>query len=158
MDEWNLPWEGSCRCGGVRIAVTAPPLVTMACHCTGCQRMSASAFSLSVAVPADGFAVTEGETVIGGLHGEARHHFCPWCKSWMFTRIEGFDFVNLRPTMLDDARWFVPFVETCTSERLPWATTPAVHSFAKFPPMEAYAELVADFAARGVRPGGTRVI
>ena len=27
-------------------------------------------------------------------------------------------FVNLRATMLDDASWFVPFIETCTKEKL----------------------------------------
>jgi hypothetical protein len=33
------PWEGGCLCGQVRVKVSAPPLLTMACHCTGCQRM-----------------------------------------------------------------------------------------------------------------------
>ena len=77
MDEWKLPWDGQCRCGQTRFRITAAPFLTMACHCTGCQRMSASAFSLSVAVPAEGFAVTAGEPVIGGLHGTTRHFFCP---------------------------------------------------------------------------------
>ena len=92
MDDWKLPWEGGCRCGAVRIRVTKPPLLTAACHCTGCQRMSASAFSLTLSVPADGFEVIEGEPVIGGLHGPQAHHYhCDRCKSWMFTRIEGMD-------------------------------------------------------------------
>ena len=77
--------------------------------------MSASAFSLSAAIPAEGFAVTAGEPVIGGLHGATRHFFCPHCMSWMFTRPEGMDwFVNLRA---DDARrpgWFAPLIETWT--------------------------------------------
>jgi hypothetical protein len=153
MDDWNLPWEGGCRCGRVRVRVTAPPLVTMVCHCTGCQRMSASAFSLSIAIPSPGFAVTQGEPVIGGLHGEARHHFCPWCMSWMFTRIAGLDdFVNLRAPVLDDARWIEPFVETFTAEKLPWASTPAPHSYAGFPPEADYPRLLAAFAERGPRP------
>ena len=39
-----------------------------------------------------------------------------------FTRAQGIEnFVNLRPTMLDDASWFAPFIETCTNEWLPWA-------------------------------------
>ena len=38
---------GSCRCGKVGISVTGAPMLTMACHCSGCQRMTASAFSLS---------------------------------------------------------------------------------------------------------------
>jgi len=142
-----LPTGGGCRCGQVRLEITLPPLITMACHCTGCQRMSASAFSLSATIPSDGFRVTAGEPVIGGLHGDARHHFCPHCKSWMFTRAKGLDmFVNLRPTMLDDASWFVPFIETFTAEKLPWATTPAVHSYERFPPFEAFEGLVADYA------------
>ena len=143
----NLPWEGGCRCDQVRVRVSAPPLLTMACHCRGCQRMSASAYSLSVAIPAEGFSVTQGEPVIGGLHGPTRHYFCPHCMSWMFTRPEGLDFlVNLRTTMLDDASWLVPFVETCTLERLPWATTPAVHSFEQFPAADLYPKLLEEFA------------
>ena len=116
--------------------------------------MSASAFSLSLAIPAEGFALLQGEPVIGGLHGATRHFHCPHCMSWMFTRPEGLDhFVNLRATMLDDATWVAPFIETWTREKLPWATTSAPHSFETFPAFEAYATLTADYAARGVRPG-----
>ena len=152
MNAWNLPWEGGCRCGQVRLRVSAPPIITMACHCTGCQRMSASAFSLSAAIPSEGFAVVQGEPVIGGLHGASRHYFCPHCMSWMFTRPEGIDaFVNLRATMLDDARWFTPFIETWTSEKLPWASTPAVHSYERLPAMNEYEGLAKAYAAQAGR-------
>jgi hypothetical protein len=64
--------------------------------------MTASAFSLSAAIPSDGFLVTQGTPVIGGLHGSTRHYFCPHCMSWMYTRAAVLDwFVNRRPTMLD---------------------------------------------------------
>ncbi len=149
MSTWNLPWEGGCRCGRVRLRISAPPLLTMACHCTGCQRMSASAYSLSAAIPSEGFAVIQGEPVIGGLHGASQHYFCPYCMSWMFTRPEGVDFfVNLRATMLDDLRWFSPFIETWTREKLPWAVTPAVHSFERLPAMNEYEGLVKAYAAQ----------
>jgi hypothetical protein len=111
--------------------------------------MSASAFSLSALFPSSGFAITQGEPVIGGLHGDARHFFCPHCMSWMFTRPAGMaELVNLRATMLDDASWFAPFIETYTSEKLPWAMTPAVHSYERFPPPEAYSQLVTEFRER----------
>jgi hypothetical protein len=110
--------------------------------------MSSSAYSLSAAIPADGFEIIQGEPVIGGLHGAARHYFCGYCMSWMFTRPDGIDFfVNLRPTMLDDAGWFSPFIETWTSERLPWATTPARHSYAALPAMDAYEGLIGEYMA-----------
>ena len=149
MTQPTLPMDGGCRCGQIRLRISAPPLLTMACHCTGCQTMSASAFSLSALIPAQAFAVIKGEPVIGGLHGAARHYFCPHCMSWMFTRMQGLDaFVNLRPTMLDDHSWFTPFVETYVCEKLRWAVTPAKHSFEKFPAMEAFGGLMGEYAAR----------
>ena len=148
MGRWTLPMEGGCRCGQVRFRVEAAPLLTLACHCKGCQRMTASAYSLSAAIPSPGFAVTQGEPVIGGLHGEIRHFCCPHCMSWMFTKMPGLDmFVNVRATLLDDAGWFTPFVETCTEEMLPWAMTPAKHSYSGFPPFEDFEMLTAEFAA-----------
>tara|TARA_A100001391_G_scaffold204596_1_gene200837 strand:- start:6245 stop:6697 length:453 start_codon:yes stop_codon:yes gene_type:complete len=147
MTEKALPIEGSCRCGQVRVRIEAQPLLTMACHCTGCQKMSAGAYSLSAAIPSPGFSVIKGEPVIGGLHGASRHYFCPHCMSWMFTRPEGVEeFVNIRPGILDQPVWSKPFIETFTSEKLPWASTPAKHSFEQFPPFEAYGELIREYA------------
>jgi hypothetical protein len=146
MNNENLPLVGGCRCGQVRLTISVEPILTMACHCTGCQRMTASAFSLSVLIPSKGFAVTQGEPIIGGLHGDTRHYFCPHCMSWMFTRPPQMDdFVNVRATMLDDASWFTPFIETFTSQKLPWVTTPAVHSFKAFPALGDYLRLVDDY-------------
>jgi hypothetical protein len=153
-DEWRLPWDGGCRCGAVRIRVTKPPLLTGACHCAGCQRMTASAYSLTVTVPADGFEVTKGEPVLGGLKGPVSHHFhCPGCLGWLFTRAEGFDwFVNLRASALDEHGWFEPFVEVWTSEGLSWAHTGAPHRFEATPEMADWERLMAAFAAEGARP------
>jgi hypothetical protein len=148
MPVWTLPMDGGCRCGKVRLRISKPPMITMLCHCTGCQRMTASAFSTTIIVPTDGFEVTEGETVIGGIHGnQGRHHHCDWCKSWLFTRIvPEMGFVNVRATMLDDATWFVPFAEVFTSEALPWAIAGAPHAYEQFPPMEDYQTLIGAFA------------
>lgn len=153
MSDWNLPWEGGCRCGSTRIRVTKAPLLAAACHCTGCQRMSASAYSLTLTVPADGFKVTAGETVLGGLRQEAQHNMCASCGTWMFTRVPGMDwFVNVRATMLDEHAWFVPYAEFWTSEKLPWAETGAKHSFERVPELEAFRPLMEGYAVEGVRP------
>ncbi|UCA46956.1 GFA family protein [Pseudochrobactrum sp. XF203] len=144
----QLPFSGQCRCGKVRIEVSAAPIMTAACHCTGCQTMSSSAFSLTAMIPSSGFKVTDGKPVIGGLHGPQQHHyFCAYCMTWMFTRIEGVDaFVNVRPSLFDDHSWFVPFVETMTKEKLSWAQTPALYHYEAFPPLEDYEKLMGEFA------------
>lgn len=139
--------EGSCRCGQVKLKVRGRPLMTMACHCTGCQRMTASAFSLSALFPEACVEISGLEPVIGGLHGELRHNFCPHCLSWLFTRAEMLGpLINIRATMLENARELAPFIETCVAEKLPWATVPARHSYETYPPMEEFPSLMAEFA------------
>jgi len=114
--------------------------------------MTGSAYALSLTVPSDGFAVTAGEPVIGGLHGATRHHHCSHCLSWVFTRPDGMAFVNLRAPMLDDALWFAPFVEVWTSQKLPFAETGAPHSYAGETPHEDYPSLIAAYQTSGARP------
>jgi hypothetical protein len=123
-------------------------MLTMACHCTGCQKMTGSAFSASAAFRAEDFAVTDGEPVVGGLRGDPAHFFCPWCMSWMFTRPAQIPWmVNVRTTMLDAPAHLAPFAETYVSEKLAWAETGAAHSYERFPAMEAVAALGAAFSA-----------
>jgi hypothetical protein len=151
--DWKLPWEGGCRCGKVRFKVTQPPLLALACHCTGCQSMSASAFALGLSVPTGGFEVSAGDPVIGGLHGEVRHHHCDWCKSWIFTRPPGdLPFVNVRATLLDDHHWFAPYLEIFTSEKLSWAHTGAARSYARLPEVEEFPTLIAEYQNKGAKP------
>jgi hypothetical protein len=97
---------GKCRCGQVQFEVESLPLITMVCHCAGCQRMTGSAFALSAL------------------------------------------YMNVRATLMDDARNFTPFLESYTDEMLPWVKTPAVRSFRKFPPLEQFPALLAEFATR----------
>jgi hypothetical protein len=153
-DDWKLPWEGGCRCGEVRVRVTLPPILTGACHCVGCRKMTGGPYSLSVTLPADGFEVTAGEPVLGGLRGPvSHHHHCPACLAWLFTRVEGMDwFVNLRASVLDDHSWFEPYVELWTGERLPWAATGAAHSYASAPGMAEFETLMEAFSREGARP------
>lgn len=146
----NVPHitKGNCRCGQVEFEIASPPLITMACHCTGCQKMTSSAFSLSSLFPSAAFSVTAGEPVIGGLHGSTRHFFCGHCMSWLFTRPDGMDdFVNVRSTLLDSSQSFQPFLETYTAEKLAWAATGAKHSFSEFPPQEKFPTLLQEYAS-----------
>jgi hypothetical protein len=116
--------------------------------------MSASAFSLSIAVPAEGFRMIAGDPVPGGKRPPEQHYFCGCCLTWLFTRPEGLHWrVNVRASALDDHGGFVPFAELWAREKLPWAQTPARHSFETVPELAAFEPLVREFALHGVRPG-----
>ncbi|MBO3760546.1 GFA family protein [Ciceribacter sp. L1K22] len=147
MTDENSITHGACRCGQVRLKVQGKPLMTMACHCKGCQRMTASAFSLSALFPEASVEITGLDPVIGGMHGELKHNFCPHCLSWIFTRADMLGpLINIRSSMLDHTAEIAPFIETCAAEKLPWVTVPVRHSYEQFPPMEAFPALLAEFA------------
>lgn len=141
--------EGGCLCGKVRFRVTKEPLLTMACHCRGCQQLTGSAFSISAMYPADALEVTAGEPVAGGLHGPHQQLFCPHCLSWVFTRPDGADWlVNVRATQFDESAE-APFVEMYTDEKLPWVSMPVKRSFPRFPEADDWRELMDAFKATG---------
>jgi hypothetical protein len=133
-------------CGECRVRVSVAPIITMACHCKGCQKMSGSAFSLTAMVPAQGFEVIKGKPQVGALHGASGYYFCPKCLNWLYTTPAGVPFVNVRPSLFDVPAWTMPFVESFTSEKLSWAVTGARHSFEKYPTPDRYAPLMEEYA------------
>jgi hypothetical protein len=140
--------QGGCRCGELRFSVAGQPILTTGCHCTGCQRMSGGAYSVTSTWPEEAFELLSGEPVLGGLKGEIRHHHCPNCLSWVYTRAPQIGpFVNVRTTMLDAPPSEPPFLQCYLSEALPWARFEAAHSYEKFPAMEEWPTLLEQFAA-----------
>jgi hypothetical protein len=155
VPEWNLPWHGACRCGAVTLRIGAPPILTMACHCRGCQKMTGGAFSLSVAIPEAGFAAEGATPVRGGARTEGQNHMhCPECLSWIFTTFDApYGFVNVRATMLDEAAQLAPFVETQTDEKLPFVHLDTPLSFPRFPDMDEIGEASRRYADEAPCPG-----
>ncbi|OUS04000.1 aldehyde-activating protein [Rhodobacterales bacterium 52_120_T64] len=144
------PFEGSCLCGSVQVSVTAPALLTLACHCRDCQKLCASAYSLTTMFPSASFSY-KGELVKGGLGSSGRtHYFCKSCLNFVFSQIGGADQrINLRTSVLNEAASFEPFVEVMTDEKVPWAKVPAVHSFPRYPEtLENLQALMDEYSAR----------
>ena len=137
---------GACRCGASRFEAVGAPLVTMACHCRGCQQMTGSAFSLSSLYEAGRF--TAADTVVrGGLKSGPNHSFCPDCMTWLYTVPEGLEgYVNVRSSLFGDAATHRPFIECWTSEALGWAKSGAERTYQTVPGDEEFGELMAAYA------------
>ncbi len=146
MDRLPLPLSGACLCGAAQVRVTAHPLLTVACHCRDCQKLTASAFSLTAMIPEHGFSCT-GEVIRGGLGEPTRAHwFCKSCLGFVFSRVAWAPHrVNLRSSLLEEGASLAPFIEVMTEQKLPWAQVDVVHSFARTP--SSVAELDALMAA-----------
>jgi glutathione-dependent formaldehyde-activating enzyme len=63
--------DGHCLCGSITYECDAEPIMTGICHCTDCQRSSASAFSIVVGVPRDELTI-HGEMKVFETIGDDR--------------------------------------------------------------------------------------
>jgi hypothetical protein len=72
--------------------------------------------------------------------------FCDSCKSWAFTQIDAFGITNVRASLLVDAAWFVPYLETCAITKMDWVQTPAIERYDEFPPPETMPAMLERYA------------
>ena len=42
----KIPQTGGCQCGKIRYEIAEAPQLVYTCHCTDCQRLTSSAFSI----------------------------------------------------------------------------------------------------------------
>lgn len=126
MTDVPRPITGRCLCGGVTYSVDAEPVWQGVCHCTNCQRQTASAFSLIVGVPSRKLAV-QGSTLASfntpseGYASTTQRHFCSACGSPVFSTIESMPEVAfLKAGTIDDLSWFEPTAEIWTRSAQPW--------------------------------------
>lgn len=74
MRTLELPAPSQRCCGEERMCVTTAPTLTMACHCRGCQQMSASAFSMSAANLSQGLVAHRSKSIVGGMSSPELAH------------------------------------------------------------------------------------
>ena len=127
MADAPIPITGRCLCGGVTYSVDAEPVWQGVCHCSNCQRQTASAFSTVVGVPSkaltvQGSTLVSFKTVSEGFQSTTERRFCSTCGSPIYSTIESMPEVAfLKAGTIDDISWFQPTVEIWTSSAQPWA-------------------------------------
>jgi hypothetical protein len=147
-----VPYEGKCACGAIRYRINAEPLTYYICHCTDCQKLSGSAYGLSMPILKETLEVLSGtpeqgrfETSVGKI--KTLHH-CGNC----FTRLWADppdlpEVVLIRPGAIENPEGLVPVAHTFTDSAQAWVTIPDdALSFAQAP--ESYLELVEAWNSR----------
>lgn len=125
-------------CGAVRYEISKEPVGVYACHCTDCQRITGSAFSLGVVVPDDAFRVFGREPrrapdVIAASGRLKSRQICPDCGVWLFgdprPSTEGAGLVRVvRGGTLDGTSWLQPTMHFWTRSAQKWlALTGIIH-------------------------------
>jgi hypothetical protein len=57
----TIPLTGGYQCGKLRYEISETPRLVYCCHCTSCQKITASAFSISAVVIEEAFHLTVGQ-------------------------------------------------------------------------------------------------
>jgi hypothetical protein len=119
------PYRGGCQCGKIRYELRAEPLTLYACHCTECQKQSASAFGMSMTVPRDAVHILQGElkqwSRSSASGREVICFFCGECGTRLFHQpSRNPHTTNIKPGTLDDTSWLQPVGNLWTQSAQPW--------------------------------------
>ena len=113
---------GGCQCGAARYTVSAEPLELYVCHCRECRRQSASAFGISVIVPAAAFELVCGDLAVwtrptdGGRTLDCA--FCPRCGTRLWHTNPGSATTSVKGGTLDAPPDLTGAVHIWTSRKL----------------------------------------
>lgn len=129
----KLPLTGGCLCGALRYEVSEAPLMTYTCHCTDCQRLTSSAFSLAITVSDSAFRLVMGEPRLVQRTAESgrivTRWLCPECGCWIVGGPQpgaapGEIIRRVRAGTLDDTSWLRPAAHFWTRSKQPWVALP----------------------------------
>ena len=116
--------DGGCHCGKITYEGDVDPDKAGLCHCTDCQTLTGSAFSLFVPVPKASFRL-RGEPRIYVKTGESGNRraqaFCPDCGSRIYASAEHDPQVfNLRIGTVRQRAHLAPRAQIWCRSALPW--------------------------------------
>lgn len=116
---------GRCHCGRITYTATIDPEDVTLCHCTDCQRVSGSAYRVSVPAPRQTFELA-GEPKVYIKTAESgrkrAHGFCPECSSPIYSApVENPATFSLRVGCLDQRADLPPRRQIWCDSALAWA-------------------------------------
>ena len=127
---------GGCHCGEIQYEAELSPEKVGICHCSDCQKLSASAFRTVALVPSDALTFTKGTAKryqkIADSGNKRDQGFCANCGSGLFSvDPDAPDVYVLRAGTIDQRAELKPQFEIWTSSALPWV--PEFDGTAKMP-------------------------
>jgi hypothetical protein len=123
----KLPQTGGCQCGQIRYEITEAPQSVYTCHCTDCQRLTSSAFSMGLVLAETAFhrsGIEPRSLQRTADSGRTNTRLvCPECGSWVCGMPRD-GVIRVRAGTLDDTSWLRPTRHIWTRSKQPWITLP----------------------------------
>jgi hypothetical protein len=114
---------GKCYCGAVAYAVADEFTYALNCHCSGCRRVTGSAFKPFAGIARDKFTLTKGADGLL-IYGKPSNHdaHCKSCGSLLYSVVRGGAFVHVTLGTLVDAPSIRPTAHIFVGSKAPWFT------------------------------------
>ena len=97
--------KGRCYCGEVTFEITEPPVMKAQCHCRECQYISGGGPNYFMAVPEQGYRITQGTPKTftrSDLDAPRTRQFCGTCGTHLTTLLPGRPLVIIKVGTLDN--------------------------------------------------------
>jgi len=121
--------SGTCLCGNLKYEFSGEGSQRVLCHCTQCRRMTSSAFSTNIVIPASAFTIHGTPKNYTFVRGEEIHttSFCGDCGTTISKIVDGFEkfkgLVVVQGGTLDEGQGFEKLkvdAELYVSNRADW--------------------------------------
>jgi hypothetical protein len=132
--------DGACHCGSITYEAEVDPEQVGICHCTDCQILTGTAFSVVVLARAEGFRLLGGQPKIYVKTAESgvrrAQAFCPECGSRLYACAEKDPKIyNIRVGTVRQRAALVPKAQIWCRSALGWVMNlDSVKRFEKQPP------------------------
>ena len=116
---------GSCHCGAVAYCASIDAQQVTLCHCIDCQKLTGSAYRVSVPAQRGTFRLLAGAPTIYVKIGASGAHraqaFCASCGSPLYTyALATPEQIGLRVGCIDQRRQLTPVRQKWCNAALPW--------------------------------------
>jgi hypothetical protein len=126
----EYPIEGACQCGQLTYKLHESPKMVIACHCTECQKLSTSPFSVTAVfdskdIEFQGEMKEWSRPADSGNTSSAK--FCPSCgnRVYHYNPADANSIkLKLKPVNLSDDSIFEPTAHIWVAEKLSWYQIP----------------------------------
>jgi hypothetical protein len=125
MPKVALPLSGGCHCGALRYSLKSAPVTVYNCHCTNCQKISGSAFTVAATVMENALEFTKGAPARVEWKADSGNMrfglFCGECGSRIANgQVPSIGVLSLRAGTFDDTSWIEPAGDIWTKSAQKW--------------------------------------
>ena len=115
--------KGSCLCGAVTYAISAPLIDMHHCHCSRCRKQHGAAFATFARAPRSSFQLTRGADQVREYRSsqQVTRTFCGTCGSSLQFLFDGLpDMVWIAAGTFDDLPELRPEAHIFVGSKAPW--------------------------------------